>query len=180
MASSARSGNNNNINSDTNSINFSSSTINETNNVQQQLNQSIPQNMEHQSTIKSNGTINMMPGSLSNAVPRSISGNSLNTRIQYPSESNQKGSTKRNVPRTRKEEFLFYYNKLMRGISHSINIIKAVIMRIVFSLHSLVAIMFVYMIKQDEWYLVNIIGVIFLCMEVFVTVIKRKGREPRW
>ena len=79
-----------------------------------------------------------------------------------------------------REEFQLYYQKCMRGISHSINIIKAVMMRLIFSLHSLIAIIYVYFIKQDEWYLVNIVGVVFLCIELFVTIIKRKGREPRW
>ena len=53
-------------------------------------------------------------------------------------------------------------------------------MRIIFSLHSLISIGYVYLVKQDEWYLVNVVGVIFLYIELFVTVFKRKGKEPRW
>ena len=81
---------------------------------------------------------------------------------------------------TRKEELQVYYQKCLRGISHSINIIKAVLMRLVFSLHSLFAISYVYLVRRDEWYLVNFIGVVFLLIELFVTIIKRKGKEPRW
>ena len=81
---------------------------------------------------------------------------------------------------TRKEELQIYYDKCMRGLSHSINIIKALVMRFVFSLHSLVAIIYVYLVKQDEWYFFNFIGVVFLLIELFITIIRRKGREPRW
>jgi hypothetical protein len=82
------------------------------------------------------------------------------------------GSTKKN--------FKFYYNKCLKRIAHSINIIQALMMRLIFSLHSLISIGYVYLVKQDEWYLVNVIGVIFLFIELFVTVFKRKGKEPRW
>jgi hypothetical protein len=81
---------------------------------------------------------------------------------------------------TRREELQMYYQKCLRGINHSINIIKATLMRVVFSLHSLIAIFAVYMIKHDEWYLVNFVGVVFLLIELFITIIQRKGKEPRW
>ncbi|CAF0834604.1 unnamed protein product [Brachionus calyciflorus] len=81
---------------------------------------------------------------------------------------------------TRKEDFQIFYQKCMRGLSHSINIIKALVMRLVFSLHSLIAIIYVYLVKQDEWYFMNFVGVVFLLIELFITIIRRKGREPRW
>lgn len=81
---------------------------------------------------------------------------------------------------TRKEELRLWYQKLIKTINHSINIIQAVMLRILFSLHSLVAIFYVFLVKQDEWYLVNIIGVVFLGIELFITIVKRKGKEPRW
>jgi hypothetical protein len=98
------------------------------------------------------------------------------------------GSTKTDVTNTptksahysRKEEFRMYYQKFLRGVAHSINIIKAVMMRLIFSLHSLIAIVYVYIVRQDEWYFVNIVGVVFLLIELFITIIKRKGKEPRW
>jgi hypothetical protein len=55
-----------------------------------------------------------------------------------------------------------------------------VTMRLVFSLHSLIAIVYVYLVREDEWYFVNVIGVVFMLIELFITVIKRKGKEPRW
>lgn len=69
---------------------------------------------------------------------------------------------------------------IIKGLSHSINIIKATTMRLVFSLHSVIAIFYVYLVRQDEWYFLNLIGVVFLLIELFITIIKRKGKEPRW
>ena len=86
----------------------------------------------------------------------------------------------KSVHYSRKEELQMLYQKFLRGVSHSINIIKAVMMRLIFSLHSLIAIVYVYIVKQDEWYFVNIVGVVFLLIELFITIIKRKGKEPRW
>ena len=78
----------------------------------------------------------------------------------------------------RKEELQQFYQKLLRMINDSINIIKAVVMRLVFSLHSIIAISYVYIVKRDEWYFVNVVGVVFLLIELFITIIKRRGHEP--
>lgn len=83
------------------------------------------------------------------------------------------------APKLSKRDILkLCYQRCIIGISHSINIIQALMMRIIFSLHSLIAIAYVYLVKQDEWYLLNLIGVIFLYIELFVTIFKRKGKEP--
>ncbi len=81
---------------------------------------------------------------------------------------------------TNKEKFHLWYQKLLKAINHSIILIQAVMLRILFSLHSLIAIFYVFLVKQEEWYLVNVVGVVFLGIELFVTIIKRKGKEPRW
>ena len=81
---------------------------------------------------------------------------------------------------SRKEEMRLFFRRLKKAIYHSINIIQAVFMRVVFSLHSLIAIFYVFVIKKDEWYLLNVIGVVFLSIELFITIVKRKGKEPRW
>jgi hypothetical protein len=78
------------------------------------------------------------------------------------------------------KDFDYYYQKCLKTISTSINIIKALMMRIIFSLHSLIAIVYVYIIKKDEWYLVNIVGLVFMSIEVFITIFKRHGKEPKW
>lgn len=110
-------------------------------------------------------------------VKKSSAVSALNMRIN-PSSSSI--SITKVHSKSRKEQFEFYYDKCMRGLSHSINIIKALIMRLIFSLHSLIAIIYVYLVKQDEWYFLNLCGVVFLLIELFITIIRRKGREPRW
>lgn len=106
---------------------------------------------------------------------RSNSGSSsVNARL------NMMGTSRRDHGQSRREEFEIYYQKCLKGLSHSINIIKATTMRLVFSLHSFIAIIYVYYVRQDEWYFLNFIGVVFLLIELFITIIKRKGKEPRW
>jgi hypothetical protein len=73
-----------------------------------------------------------------------------------------------------------YCTKCLVAISHSVNIIKAFIMRLLFSMHSFIAICIVYAINQELWCLVNVVGVVFLLIELFVTIIRRKGKEPKW
>lgn len=111
-------------------------------------------------------------------VNHSINSGSYNFHITS-SASGQFNQTDANQL-TRKQKFKIWYRNLVKLINHSINIIQAVMLRILFSLHSLIAIFYVFLVKQDEWYLLNVIGVILLGLELFVTIIKRKGREPRY
>jgi hypothetical protein len=98
----------------------------------------------------------------------------------YSSSSRSSLTSPDSMKKSRQEEFHIFYRKCMKTIFTSINIIKAVMMRLIFSLHSFIAIVFVYYVKEDEWYLLNLVGVVFLQMELFITIIRRKGREPRW
>jgi hypothetical protein len=128
-------------------------------------------------TMPFNNNNNNNKGGQSTLSNRSNSGSSSLNRLNMiggtsPSKSLQ--------PQSRKEEFEIYYQKCLRGLSHSINIIKATTMRLVFSLHSFIAIIYVYLVRQNEWYFLNFIGVVFVLIELFVTIIKRKGKEPRW
>ena len=112
---------------------------------------------------------------------RSSNGSRQNSSIQLSTQQNNLSANQSlNSINNHKDNFKLYYQLCIRGISHSINIIQALMMRIIFSLHSLIAIGYVYLVKQDEWYLVNIIGVVFLYIELFVTIFKRKGKEPGW
>ena len=105
-------------------------------------------------------------------------GNARSTMFYSSSRSSL--SSPDSMKKSHQEKFHIFYQKCMKGIFTSINIIKAVMMRLIFSLHSLIAIVFVYWVKEDEWYFVNLVGVVFLQMELFITIIRRKGREPRW
>jgi hypothetical protein len=62
-----------------------------------------------------------------------------------------------------------------RWICHSLDILKAIIMRAIFALHATIAIIRVVVIKGDYWYLLNMCGVNFLIIELIITIVKRKG-----
>jgi membrane-associated HD superfamily phosphohydrolase len=47
-------------------------------------------------------------------------------------------------------------------------------------LHSLIAVCVVYAVNNELWSFVNVVGVVFLIIDLFVTVSRRKGKEPRW
>jgi hypothetical protein len=83
-----------------------------------------------------------------------------------------------------------------RWICHSFDILKAIIMRLIFALHATIAIIRIVVTKGDYWYLLNMCGVNFLLIELIVTIVKRKGliylliifrnfvfflgKEPKW
>jgi hypothetical protein len=62
-----------------------------------------------------------------------------------------------------------------RWICHSLDILKAIIMRTIFALHATIAIIRVTITKGDYWYLLNMCGVNFLIIEMIITIVKRKG-----
>lgn len=64
-----------------------------------------------------------------------------------------------------------------RWISHSLDILKASIIRLVFALHATIAIVRITITQGDYWYLMNMCGVNFLLIELIVTVVKRKGEK---
>ncbi|CAF3893872.1 unnamed protein product [Rotaria sp. Silwood2] len=67
-----------------------------------------------------------------------------------------------------------------RWVCHSLDILKAIIMRVIFALHATIAIIRIVITKGDYWYLLNMCGVNFLLIELIVTIVKRKGKEPKW
>lgn len=62
-----------------------------------------------------------------------------------------------------------------RWVCHSLDILKAIIMRAIFALHATIAIIRVVLTKGDYWYLLNLCGVNFLIIELIITIVKRKG-----
>jgi hypothetical protein len=63
-----------------------------------------------------------------------------------------------------------------RWVCHSLDILKAIIMRAIFALHATIAIIRIVITKGDYWYLLNMCGVNFLIIELIITIVKRKGR----
>ncbi len=115
------------------------------------------------------------------AIPheKSFDSSSLNLQTSGTDNNNINNNSPLEIL-TNKQKLRLWYRRLVKAINHSIILIQAVMLRILFSLHSLIAIFYVFLVKQDEWYLVNVVGVIFLGIELFVTIVKRKGKEPRW
>ena len=62
-----------------------------------------------------------------------------------------------------------------RRICHSLDILKAILMRVIFALHATIAIIRIVITKGDYWYLLNMCGVNFLLIELIVIIIKRQG-----
>jgi hypothetical protein len=81
---------------------------------------------------------------------------------------------------SRKEEIYECCLKCYRALQHSINIVQACIMRVLFSLHSFIAICLAYSINQELWSFVNVVGIVFMAIELFITIVRRKGKEPKW
>ena len=62
-----------------------------------------------------------------------------------------------------------------RWICHSLDILKAILMRVIFALHATIAIILIVTTEGNYWYLLNMCGVNFLLIELIVTIIKRQG-----
>jgi len=63
----------------------------------------------------------------------------------------------------------------------SIDLIRALAVRLVFILHILIAISMVSYIHNDMWYMVNIVGVVFLAIEWFFLALPyHGGKDPPW
>ena len=54
-------------------------------------------------------------------------------------------------------------------ISTSFDLIRSILIRIIFGVHLLVAIGMVCYVREDSWYFVNSVGVVFIVIEWFVT-----------
>jgi hypothetical protein len=65
-------------------------------------------------------------------------------------------------------------------ISKSFDLIRSIFIRIVFGIHALVAICMVCYVKNELWYLVNSVGVVFLMIEWFVIAFRHGGKDLPW
>lgn len=65
-------------------------------------------------------------------------------------------------------------------ISKSFDLIRSIFIRIVFGIHALVAISMVCYVKNELWYLVNSVGVVFLMIEWFVIAFRHGGQDLPW
>jgi hypothetical protein len=69
---------------------------------------------------------------------------------------------------------------LISIVSKSFDLIRSILIRVVFGIHALVAICMVCYVKNELWYFVNSVGVIFLIIEWFVIAFRHSGKDLPW
>ncbi len=77
--------------------------------------------------------------------------------------NNKLGSFKRN-----EKEKNRHLRIVVDFLSTSFDLIRSVLIRLIFCVHLLVAIFLVCYVKEDLWYLVNSVGIIFIVIEWLV------------
>lgn len=65
-------------------------------------------------------------------------------------------------------------------ITRSLDLIRAISIRVIFAIHSLVAISLVCFVRNDLWYFVNVVGIVFLGIEWFIIVTNNDGKDLQW
>lgn len=73
-----------------------------------------------------------------------------------------------------------YVILLVSFISTSFDLIRSILIRLVFCIHLLVAVCLVCYVKNDLWYFVNSVGVVFIVIEWFAITLKHKGKDLEW
>ena len=65
-------------------------------------------------------------------------------------------------------------------VSTSLDLIRSILIRIVFSMHIIVAVGMVSFIKNELWYLVNLVGIVFIVLEWVFVALKNGGQDSPW
>jgi hypothetical protein len=73
-----------------------------------------------------------------------------------------------------------FFRSVYSFITRSLDLIRAISIRIIFGIHSLVAISLVCFVRNDLWYLVNSVGIVFLGIEWFIIVTNNDGKDLQW
>jgi hypothetical protein len=73
-----------------------------------------------------------------------------------------------------------FVNRALSFIITSFDLIRSVLIRILFSIHITIAVSMVSFLKNDLWYLVNLVGVIFIGIEWFFCALKNGGQDQPW
>lgn len=69
---------------------------------------------------------------------------------------------------------------LLDQIKTSFDLIRSMSIRIIFSIHSLIAICLVCWVENDLWYFVNSVGIVFMGIEYVVVALPRGGKDLFW
>lgn len=73
-----------------------------------------------------------------------------------------------------------FVNRALSFIITSFDLIRSVLIRILFSIHITIAVSMVSFLKNDLWYLVNLVGIIFIGIEWFFCALKNGGQDQPW
>ena len=102
---------------------------------------------------------------------------SFHEQIEQEPPREQQQETKKDKKIKKKNK---WFSGLVTIISKSFDLIRSILIRIVFSIHALVAICMVCYVKNELWYLVNSVGVVFLLIEWFVIAFRHGGKDLPW
>jgi hypothetical protein len=73
-----------------------------------------------------------------------------------------------------------FLRTLISFVLTSFDLIRSVAIRIVFGVHALVAICMVCYVRNDLWYLVNSVGIVFIMVEWFFIAMPNGGKDLPW
>ena len=106
------------------------------------------------------------------------------SQAKQQNEQEQNSNQESEEIKTKIEKKLSSKKKWLLGIisiiSKSFDLIRSIFIRIVFGIHALVAICMVCYVKNELWYLVNSVGVVFLMIEWFVIAFRHGGKDLPW
>ncbi len=73
-----------------------------------------------------------------------------------------------------------FFDTAIAFISTSFDLIRSILIRVVFSIHLLVATCLVCFVRNDLWYLVNTVGIVFIVIEFFIIALQNGGKDLPW
>jgi hypothetical protein len=73
-----------------------------------------------------------------------------------------------------------FIDRVLSFILTSFDLIRSVLIRVFFALHITLAVSMVAFLKNDLWYLVNLVGIMFIGIEWFFCALKNGGKDQPW
>jgi hypothetical protein len=65
-------------------------------------------------------------------------------------------------------------------ITTSLDLVRSIAIRIIFCIHSLIAIILVCFVRNELWYFVNSVGIVFIILEFMTIALKNGGKDLFW
>lgn len=72
------------------------------------------------------------------------------------------------------------FNTIISFVSTSFDLIRSILIRIIFAIHALAAIGLVCFVRNDLWYMVNSVGIVFIMIEWVVIAMNNGGKDLPW